>query len=106
MTLDGRKPWVEDNLGWKRKRRRSGKEWWKQLSSNVVTSWKEDNLGWKTTWKTTLIGRRPRMEDDLGWKDTLDVRRHWMKDDLIWKETSDGRQPWMEDDLKWKMTLD
>ena len=47
-TMDGRLTWIED-------------DWW---------PWMEDNL----SWKTSLVGRQPLMEKNLGLKMTLDER--------------------------------
>ena len=49
----------------------------------------EGDLGWKTT----LDGRQPRIDDNLGWT------RTWMEDTLGWKTTFDGRRVLMDTDL-------
>ena len=64
-------------------------------------------------WKTTLVGRRPTLEDKFGRLPLLKDYHRWkmfgkkplmkvnlfMEDDLCWKTPVIGRQPLNEDDL-------
>ena len=64
MSFDGRRPWMEDDLGWK-------------MTLDGRRPWMEDDLGWKTT----LDGRQrqPLMVDNLQWKTTFVLYRAFQK---------------------------
>ena len=70
MTLNERRPLMEDNFRWK-------------MTFDGRQPLMEDNLRWTLTFN----GRRPSMEYDLRWKTTFDGRRIMMEDNLHWKMT-------------------
>ena len=79
ITLDGRRPWIEDDLGWRM-----------SLDGSM-----EDHH----VWKTTKDERKLRMNDDPGWKGTLDGGGP-----LDGRQPYHGIRTWMEYELGWKIT--